>query len=139
MAPIKIKTPQISSKAMKFVELARAKGEDLTQVDIMMEILDYQNMQYFASLTCRLKRDGSNFDDWLYSLEQNIWSMAQKPFYLSEPRQDVTLLYDWVVDEVLLAMSRATVHRSCTEAISLATDPHDAVMWIKFFYDIEGM
>ncbi|EGG11177.1 uncharacterized protein MELLADRAFT_59943 [Melampsora larici-populina 98AG31] len=136
--PVKIKQPFISRKLIQAIEEARDLGQDLRREDQLLRLLEMGEMRMYATMTTRLKKDGSNYDDWVDTLNENVWFEARcTRNYLDEPRSEVHTLFDWILDKVLLAMIRATVHRDAVEALCIASDPHDALMWIEWYYNME--
>ncbi|EGG04784.1 uncharacterized protein MELLADRAFT_108136 [Melampsora larici-populina 98AG31] len=136
MKPVRILPPRMSPKVLKLIEKARAEGQNLEAMDHLLDMLDFGEMTHYASLTTRLSCEGANYPDWIARLDQTIWTLANKRFYLQSPPSEITTLLDLVLDEVVLAMIHATVHCTVSHALGNMRGAHDAVMWIKWFYDI---
>lgn len=146
--PAKIEQPRISRDLNDAIDHALDAGADLTYLDHMLHYLDWGTMREYATMTTRLQKNGGNFADWVEALNDRVWDFAshfdilyddyKHHNYLNHPRPVILSLFDWVLDEILLAMMRATVHPSALEALAIASDPHDALMWICWYYDIDG-
>ncbi|EGF99409.1 uncharacterized protein MELLADRAFT_94660 [Melampsora larici-populina 98AG31] len=138
IAPVKIEQPFISPKLIEAVNNAHDAGQDLRSVDDLLRLLDLGTMRLYATMTTRLKKDGSNYNEWVDTLNENVWFKARMTRdYLDQPRPEFNTLFDWVLDEILLAIIRATVHRDVVEALRIASDPHDTLMWLNWYYNCD--
>ncbi|EGG11663.1 uncharacterized protein MELLADRAFT_90968 [Melampsora larici-populina 98AG31] len=138
IAPVKIEQPFISPKLIEAIDNAHDAGQDLRSVDDLLRLLDLGTMRLYATMTTRLKKDGSNYNEWVDTLNENVWFKAgMTRDYLDQPRPEFNTLFDWVLDEILLAIICATVHRDVVEALRIASDPHDALMWLNWYYNCD--
>ncbi|EGG02157.1 uncharacterized protein MELLADRAFT_66541 [Melampsora larici-populina 98AG31] len=126
--PAKIDQPRISLQLTQAIEDAVDRGEDLSTVAHMLEFLDWQRMRMYATLTTRLQKDGANYGEWVDGLNERVWFFARINDYLINPCPVIHSLFDWILEEILLAMMRATVHPSVLQVLAIASDPHEALM-----------
>ncbi|KAH9811014.1 hypothetical protein DFH28DRAFT_901684 [Melampsora americana] len=85
LTPIKINTPFISRRAVDVIDCVRAKGQDFSDFDHLLDNLVYHKMCYYASLSSCLQRNACDLEDWLDCLDQEIRWRTKKVDYLVSP------------------------------------------------------